>query len=148
MSHVSELQQELYGVMEERKELARQLSLAVAENAELRAKADNTDKAIEWATNHVEEIIKERDALRAKLYKAEIERGVMFEEYDKLRASTITHEEWYAKCNEVEELRAKLDAWEKQSPVAWATKNMTHILIKKSNDDPHFHPLFTKPKEA
>ena len=92
--------------------------------------------------------------LKRKLFKAEIERGVMFEEYDKLRAivekPTITHDEWYAKCNEVEELRAKLDAWEKQSPVAWANESMmnsTEFKVVLFGKPTHSVPLFTKPKE-
>ena len=85
----------------------------------------------------------ENAELRAELFKAETERGVMFEEYDKVRA--------------------KLDAWEKQSPVAWKIKfkydrpeNCPEQIItpydyiqlsERLKSWYEITPLFTKPKD-
>ena len=79
----------------------------------------------------IEQLLKENAELRAKLFKAEIERGVMFEEYDKVRA--------------------KLDAWEKQSPIGYVCKceDYTGSIISDYKEwDDYSTPLFTKPKEA
>ena len=75
----------------------------------------------------------ENAELRAKLFKAEIERGVMFEEYDKLRA--------------------KLDAWEKQEPQyfilteehQWLSASKKYAKTVPSD---RLMIAFTKPKEA
>ena len=90
------------------------------------------------AVIELKRIEKENAELRAKLFKAETERGVMFEEYDKVRA--------------------KLDAWEKQSPVAHAyiVQDMEGEYCEGIEwgtqytlpDDNSLVLLFTKPKEA
>ena len=90
---------------------------------------------VTWCEAEITRLEKENAELRAKLFKAETERGVMFEEYDKVRA--------------------KLDAWEKQSPVAYGDRLSTHwqsvVCIPETGAPDWMNrltPLFTKPKET
>ena len=120
------------------------------ENAELKASTITHD---EWYAkcNEVAE-------LKRKLFKAEIERQTVFEDYDKLRSQleasdAALHE---SRKNDMEamrqlsEVRAKLDAWEKQSPIGYVCKceDYTGSIISDYKEwDDYSTPLFTKPKE-
>ena len=81
-------------------------------------------------------------------------------EYDDIRmtaselqafADAITKEKYVADLEkENAELRAKLDAWEKQSPVGYLNKftEGNYFDEFKQFDCPDAVPLFTKPKES